>query len=338
MSLDDAQVRERKVLDEVIHLGARISIHREWLCLPEGPEGPPLAIERTVRRAGASAPPVILIHGFAQNRYTWRLSARSLCGYLAQQGHEVLNVELRGHGLSRTWGAGSANSFHEYVQDAVRVARRCSTPPFVVGHSLGGAVGIGLATEVPLRGLVHLAGVYGFASHNRTLRALAWLTRAWEPLLRRAPLRVRTGLAGRAISRLYQITDIAGYGSPISGWAPDSIERELLDERLRLGFDWTSAEVWVQMSRWARGEPLAYQEAFRSLDVPLLVIAGDQDPLVRPADARRCFDESGSTDKELIVFDPFEHQVHWGHLDLILGRLAPVEVWPRLAEWLRARR
>ncbi|HHO51174.1 MAG TPA: alpha/beta fold hydrolase, partial [Deltaproteobacteria bacterium] len=200
MSLVDAQVRERRVLDEVIHLDARISVQREWLCLPAGPEGPPLAVERTVQLCGASAPPVILIHGFAQNRYTWRLSTRSLCGFLAARGHEVLNVELRGHGLSRDWGSPSALDFHDYVQDVGRVARRCAAPPFVVGHSLGGAVGIGLATSVPLRGLVHLAGVYGFASHNHTLRALAWLTRAWEPVLRRAPLRVRTRLAGRARS------------------------------------------------------------------------------------------------------------------------------------------
>ncbi len=61
MSLVDAQVRERRVLDEVIHLDARISVQREWLCLPAGPEGPPLAVERTVQLCGASAPPVISI-------------------------------------------------------------------------------------------------------------------------------------------------------------------------------------------------------------------------------------------------------------------------------------
>ncbi len=330
-------IRDQQVLHEVIHRDEAIPVLRQWLCLPAGPDGPAVAVERTTSLQGASRPPVILIHGFAQNRYTWRLSGRSLCGYLASIGHEVLNVELRGHGLSREWGSGGADRFGDYVEDAVRVAACCDEPPFVVGHSLGGAVGIGLAAEAPLRGLVHLAGVYGFASHNRTLQALAWLTGAWEPLLRRAPVRIRTHLAGRALSRLYQITEIAGYGSPLAGWAPDSIERELLDERLRLGFDWTSAEIWLQMSRWARGESFAYEETFRAMDVPLLVIAGDRDPLVRPADARRCFEASGSTDKQLIVFDAFEHRVHWGHLDLILGHTAPQEVWPRLGAWLEAR-
>jgi alpha-beta hydrolase superfamily lysophospholipase len=277
------------------------------------------------------------VHGFAQNRFSWRLSRRSFVAHLAAEGFEVLNFELRGHGLSREYGAGNASEFHEYVLDAQRVVRRCARPPFVVGHSLGGAVGIGVATETELAGLVHLAGVYGFASRNRTLRALAHATLAWEPWLRSLPVNVSTGWAGDVISRLYAVTDIAGYGAPIAGWAPDSIERDLLDERLSLGFDWTSLAVWLQMSRWATGEPLAYREAFGTTDVPLLVIAGDNDPLVRPGDARDCFEGSGSTDKELLIFDPFEHQVHWGHIDLIVGRLAPDEVWPRITAWLTDR-
>ena len=317
----------------MIHLERVVEVTREWLCLT----GSPLAVERTVAVAGPSRPAVILVHGFAQNRFTWRLSQRSLCGYLAQRGYEVLNVELRGHGLSRRWGAPGAEGIADYVEDLVRVVSRCREAPFVVGHSLGGAAGIGVASRVPIRGLVHLAGVYAFARNNATMRALARSTLAFEPVLRRAPIRVRTGWAGSALSRLYQITDIAGYGAPIAGWAPGSIERDLLDERLRLGFDWTSVEVWLEMSRWAVGRSGPFHEAFATLDLPLLVAVGDVDPLVRVDDARRCYQASGSSDKELIVFDAFDHQVHWGHIDLILGRMAPVEVWPRLVAWLDAR-
>ncbi|MEZ4239824.1 MAG: alpha/beta hydrolase [Myxococcota bacterium] len=85
------------------------------------------------------------------------------------------------------------------------------------------------------------------------------------------------------------------------------------------------------------GEPFRWAPAFEALDVPLLVACGDADPLVRPADAQRCFEASGSRDKQLVVFDPFEHQVHWGHVDLILGRLAPAVVWPVLTSWMAAR-
>ncbi len=298
---------------------------------------PPLAVERTIGVRGDAGATVVLVHGLAQNRFSWRVSGRSFVAHLAELGFEVLNLELRGHGQSRAYGAGNAREFDEYVHDLQRVVECCKQPPFVIGHSLGGAVGIAVSTQSPLAGLVHLAGVFSFAQNNRLLRGLARATLACEPWLRTAPLRMSTGWAGELIARMYSITDVAGYGAPVAGWAPNSMERELLAERLQLGFDWTSIEVWLQMCRWARGEPLAHAEAFGHTDVPLLVLAGDLDPLVRPDDARACFEASGSSDKQLVIFDPFEHHVHWGHIDLILGHRAPDTVWPRICAWMHER-
>lgn len=316
----------------------RVEVLRQQLKIPAESGEPPLAVERTVALSEpAPRAEVLLVHGFAQNRWSWRVTGRSFCAYLAAQGFDVLNLELRGHGNSRALGAGNARHFDEYITDVQRAAERCRQRPFLVGHSLGGAVGIGAATRGILAGLVHLAGVYQFARHNRTLRALARATLAVEPWLMTSPVRVRTGWAGALLARMYAVTDVAGYGAPIAGWAPDSMERELLAERLARGFDWTSVEVWLQMARWAAGERFAYAEAFEALDLPLLVIAGDADPLVKIEDARLCFERSGSQDKELLIFDSFDHEVHWGHVDLVLGRHAPKLVWPRIGAWLTAR-
>ena len=323
-----------ELLDEAVDDGVVARVLRSR---PPTPGNPPLAVVRTVHPDGPTRPPVILVHGLAQNRYTWRIPGRSLTAWLARRGYEVLNLELRGHGRSREPGVRTAVRFSDYVDDLVRIVRGCGSVPFVIGHSLGGAVGIAAAEHAPLRGLVHLAGVYRFATHNRTLRWLARLTVAGEPTLRSLPVKVRTQLVGRAIARLYRITDVAGYGAPIAGWAPGSIERDRLADRLRLGFDWTSADVWVQMSRWALGEEPPFAASFRALDLPLLVLAGDADPLVTHADARITFEASGSTDKELLLLDAFEHGGHWGHIDLILGRRAPAVVWPHIGAWLDAR-
>jgi len=326
-----------RLVDEIVHGDRSVTLRRRGCRLaPEGGR-PPLAIQRTTLPDGPTRPPVILVHGFAQNRFTWRLSRRSFSGFLAAEGFDVLNLELRGHGESRAMGAPSARTFAEYVDDLARAVDAATAEPFVIGHSLGGGVAIGVAAERPLAGLVHLAGVYGFARHNRALKAMGRLSRRLEPTLLRAPARVRTAWAGRLIGRLYRLTDVAGYGLPIAGWAPGSMERDLLEERLRKGFDWTSVEVWAQMARWADGEPFPYAPAWRALRTPALVIAGDRDPLVTHADARACFDECGSPDKELLLLDPFEHQVHWGHVDLITGEHAPAEVWSRILAWMVAR-
>jgi len=323
-----------ETLVEVVHGDFQARIRREELLLAGQV---PLVVQRTTRPGGASLGQVLLVHGLAQNRFSWRVTGRSLVARLADEGFEVLNLELRGHGRSREVGAPNARSFDEYVNDVCRVIDTLGARPFLVGHSLGGAVGIGTGLERPLAGLVHLAGVYRFAAHNRTLRALARLSLRAESALMAAPLRVSTGWAGALIGRLYAVSDVAGYGFPVAGWTPDSIERDLLEERLRLGFDWTSVEVWLEMCRWSLSEVPAFAQGFADLDLPLLVMAGDHDVLVRPRDAAAAFEASGSTDKTLCIFDSFDNQVHWGHVDLILGRKAPEETWPRLVQWLQKR-
>jgi len=331
----DVQVRQRVEERVVVHRDQRATVIRESLLVPPAPGAPPLAVERTVSPAGPSRPPVVLLHGFGQNRFSWRVSDRSLCAWLADRGHEVLNLELRGHGRSRDVGAHAADDLHDYVVDTLRVVGRCAAPPFLIGHSLGGAVGIGAATEAPVAGLIHLAGVYSFATDSPALRALARATLAVEPALRAAPIRVKTRVLGRLLGKLYGVAGVAT--APLAGWVPGSMEPALLEERLRDGFDWTSAAVWLQMCHWALGEPLRYASDFERLDRPLLVIAGDHDRLASPRDAQRCFDASGSTDKELLLLNRREHGTHWGHLDVILGAHAPEQVWTRMGAWLAAR-
>jgi polyhydroxyalkanoate synthase len=328
-------VESSEDLDEAAHTDVRVPIRRQELVLRGA--GPPIAVERTVSPGGATRPPVVLIHGFAQNRYTWRVTGRSLPAALAAAGHDVYNVELRGHGGSRRAGAGNASAFEDYVDDAIRVVAALPDRPFVVGHSLGAAVGVGVVTRAPVRGLVHLAGVYQFATRNEVLRAIARASIRLEPLLRTAALRMDTAWAGRLLARAYSLTEVAGYGLPLAGWVPGSIERALLEERLALGFDWTSVEVWLEMSAWASGRPFPYAAAFERVDVPLYVMVGRADPLATHHDAKPCFERSASTDKQFEVLDPFDHEVRWGHVDIILGRAAPRVVWPRLVSWMAAR-
>ncbi len=334
MSVRDAEVVEAYDVHEVVTGDHVVPLRREALRLGDGP---PLAVERTIRPEGPTRPPVVLVHGFAQNRYTWRVSGRSMVARLAEAGHEVLNLELRGHGNSRRYGAGNARAFAEYVADCVRVVDACDQAPFAMGHSLGGAVIVAAATERPLRGLVHIAGVFTFARHNATIRGLAGMSLGLERVLTLPSLRMSTGWAGDLLGELYRFTDVAGFGLPLAGWAPGSLERDVLAERLSKGFDWTSLEVWLQMCRWAQGERFAYADAFARTDVPLLVLAGDVDPLLPPAEARACYDGSGSSDRRFIVFDAWEHGGHWGHVDLLLGRRAPEVTWPTIVDWLAAR-
>jgi hypothetical protein len=56
-----------------------------------------------------------------------------------------------------------------------------------------------------------------------------------------------------------------------------------------------------------------------------------------PQDGRLAYDRSGSDDKTLMILDDYQHQAHWGHLDLILGRHARQHVWQTIHDWMHPR-
>ena len=275
---------------------------------------------------------MVLVHGFAQNRFSWDCAGRSFARWLAERGWEVVNLELRGHGRS---GGRAEGGFEDYVEDLARVCAELGRP-FVMGHSLGGTVGYAAAMRVDLAGVVGIGAAFRFGRAQRFLRLLSRLTLASPLLLRRA--RVRTQLSAMVITRLLGLSDAAAWWAPMSGWWPGSVEPELLRERLRLGFDHTTVQVWLDMASWSvEGRSAVSEEAWRSCAVPLLLIVGDEDRLMPLGDARPAYDLHPGPDKTLLVMNQLEHEVHWGHLDMVLGRHAPEHVWPAVDAWMAAR-
>ena len=114
-----------------------------------------LAVIRT-RPMSPAKGAVILVHGFAQNRFTWDLPGRSLPRFLAGQGWDVFNVELRGHGQSRIYGAPRAERFEDHVEHDIPAVMRLAEHAghrnvLLVGHSLGGAICYAVASNHPER-------------------------------------------------------------------------------------------------------------------------------------------------------------------------------------------
>ena len=87
--------------------------------------------------------PIVLVHGFGANVYSWR----HLVGPLARH-HEVLAVDLKGFGASPK-PADGAYSVHDQAELLIElILARGLTNLTLVGHSLGG--GVGLATTLAL--------------------------------------------------------------------------------------------------------------------------------------------------------------------------------------------
>ena len=125
-----------------------------------------------VERRGAG-PALLLVHGITESHHSFD----PLIGALAE-GHEVLAMDLRGHGESTREGPYDVLRLALDVQQVV--ADEHLAEVVLVGHSLGGSVVSVAAALMSVRGVVNLDQTMDLASFQVSLRAL-------EPLLRADP-------------------------------------------------------------------------------------------------------------------------------------------------------
>jgi pimeloyl-ACP methyl ester carboxylesterase len=308
------------------------------------------------RAEGTPRGAALLIHGFGQNRYTWHLRDRSFANFLAEQGFDVFNLDLRGHGRSREAGSRHPERFEQYVEEdalaALEAVRTLSgfDRAFVLGHSLGGAVSFALAGHSPdaVAGVVSVAGVFRFGQGQPIFKHLSRLYRMGgkylDPVLGLAP-HLPLDLAGQLLHRVTPVLDHRAFGSsPLQVWYPGSIEPEILAERLLRGMDRTGFNILREMIEWAatgtftgRHSQRDFAAAFCERDLPLLVLAADKDRLCTPHDCVAAYERSNSRDKSYVEFTPAQGNTHWGHVDLICGTHAPTYVWPVVADWMHNR-
>jgi pimeloyl-ACP methyl ester carboxylesterase len=235
----------------------------------------------------------------------------------------------------------------EYIREdlpaAAKEAMRLSGHDrvFLIGHSMGGLIGYCCAAtglRDAVRGVISIGSPYRFGLGSRTLTMLAaFLTTAGFTGVFDSNPTVPLRVLGRHLRRRSSLWDSRALPLPIRAWLPGSMERDVLEEYLRRAFDWTNVGIAMDILRAGRGGKLTsrdgrvnYGMAFEHLNRPLLVIAGTHDSLAPPASVRPAFERSRSEDK---TFRAFPH----GHIDLIVGREAPLTVWPLIQTWLARR-
>ena len=82
-------------------------------------------------------PVVLMLHGGAQTRHSWREAAQAL----AAAGRYAITLDLRGHGQSG-WAADGRYDLAAFAADLRAVLTQMQTRPVVVGASLGGFVAL----------------------------------------------------------------------------------------------------------------------------------------------------------------------------------------------------
>lgn len=299
---------------------------------------------------GGERGPVLLIHGYGQNRYAWHLPLRSLSGFLARTGYDVFNLDLRGHGRSAHLGASRPVTIADYVREDVPTAVAeiqkitGGRPVFLLGHSLGGLVSYAAAPALgqAVAGVISIGSPYHLTQGLRGLARLGGLINAIEgkiPLLD-GDVAMDNRLFGELVRSFRAFVDSPLYPLPFRGYDPDNIEPDVLSQHMALAMDAGSIRVARQMFREARGRGgrndvpggiEGFGEAFEAMrDTPLLVIAGSNDDLAAPPGVRSAYERSQARDKTYRC-------VPAGHIDLLVGTEAPRTTWAILDAWLGQR-
>jgi pimeloyl-ACP methyl ester carboxylesterase len=306
----------------------------------------PLAMvrKRLVSNGGGTRAPVLLVHGFGQNRYAWHLPARSFANHLSRAGYDVFNLDLRGHGRSRHFGARTPRSVDEYVSEDLPIAieevlsHTGNRAPFLVGHSLGGLVSYAAAPKLlgAVAGVASIGSPYHFARGSFSLQAISLffgaLRRVGVPDVR---LPVPVHPVGMLMRTIRRVADSPFYPIPLRGWHAGALEPHVLDQHLRLAFDRAGIEEMRNMFEWGAqkrfgGDKQDYVERFEGMDLPLLVLAGINDDLAPPASVRPAYERSRSKDRTY-------RTVPLGHIDMLVGRDAPLSTWPLVTNWMEKR-
>lgn len=284
--------------------------------------------------------PVLLVPGLACNRVAYDLDPqRSLARWLASRGVDVWVVELRAHGRSQRprWGTTQRYGFsfdaHATLDLPAAIAgvlaRTGSSSLHALGHSLGGMLLYALLSrgESRLRSATAVASALDHSSAPSDFHRLLGAAPLIE-LLPATPigaaLRMAAPLGGRLPSNRLEEFNL---------WPPN-VEPELTRRLHASAFHPVSTPVLLQLAtafqpgglRHADGET-PYLPPLAQSQTPFLAVAGTRDRQCSPEAAETTLRALGSRRRRLETLDDY------GHFDLLIGRRAADEVFPKLLSW-----
>lgn len=308
--------------------GARLALYRYR------PQGRTLPLE-----------PVLLVHGLGANRLNFDLNEEfSLARDLAAQGMDCWLVDLRGCGASSVPETRWLWNFDDHalvdIPAALDFIRSLTGYERVhwVGHSMGGM----LLYAYLLRGSpqriasgITMGSPVCFSPRTDSMRHAVH----FQNLIRLLP-RVPNAFFLQLVTPLLGVVDLGG--TVRRQMNPRNVDWGVMRGALYNTASHISPGVLGQFLSWMRSGDFtsadgaySYQANLEQIETPLFVISGRGDRLVPACDSRSGFERVSSTTKrylELCAEDGFADD--YGHIDLVFGRHARVEVFPEIAAWL----
>jgi len=145
---------------------------------------------------------------------------------------------------------------------------------------------------------------------------------------------------------------MARVGAPLGRWiaplednffyAIDNIDLKTLDTAFKVAVEDISSPLFMQLHGWYRNNhfisedgKFSYRNHLKDIRSPFLICAGSVDGLTGYPDVHFAFRKISSKKKKFVLFGKEQgHRTEYGHMDLVLGKNAPREVFPVVADWL----
>lgn len=258
-----------------------------------------------LRRHEAARPrsEILISHGFGEHcgRYG------ALTDHLVGHNYSVTAYDHRGHGLSDGL-PGHVESFNEYDEDLAKViatvrSRSETRPLFLIGHSMGGLIA--------LRYLERRTGALSGAIISAPLIEVAVAVPAHKLMIARVGARMNPRFR---LDNAINPADLSRDPEVGRAYAVDPL---------------VNRKVSTKWFAEATKAMLEVAERADQITTPVLVMHGTEDRLASVDATRRVFERIGASDKELVIYSGFYHE--------LFNEPEKQEVFERVTEWLDKR-
>lgn len=291
--------------------------------------------------------PVLLVHGLASNyrNMDFPIKDLSLAHHLSKKGFDCWIVDLRGSGLSKK---GTFQPYKWYFDDFVFQDLPAAVDTLTtltgakkfhwVGHSLGGLLAFPFAHNYHRRNvfqsLITVATPVTTASRPGYFK----ITHRFDRIIKlfpRLPYKTLSKMATRFVDLVLGLEDNALFSR-------ENMTREILITIMEHAVESVPTSLILQIHDWlnhqyfaSKDKKIDFMKSLEELSMPILMIAGSVDSFTPLADIRLAFRRLRSAKKTLMVFGKSRgHEHDYGHIDLLLGKNAPKEVYPEIVRWL----
>ena len=252
--------------------------------------------------------PLIITHGTISNADT----VRGLGCYLAESGFDCWLLEWGGHGDACASGRHQDFEYPAFNDLPAALGRVLEATGkgrvYWVSHSGGGHLPLMYLARYPELQEKFVGIVAMGAQATDAAQGLKYKARALA-------LKWVTSLLGRTPK---QMISVGTEGEPT-----------------RLLAQWSD---WNLSRRWTGKDGFDYMAALAAVTIPVFMLAGSRDDIAPVSGCRKFYDNLGSRDKSFVTCSVSHgFRKDYTHGQLIRGRAARAEIYPRITAWLEER-